>query len=56
MESIIYCEVPNHIFGLNVCQFFIQKTFQKKSIGLFNKNPKYIFKYELQRRFTKDFL
>jgi hypothetical protein len=30
-----YFEVPNYTFGLNVCQFVTQKTFKKKSIGVF---------------------
>ncbi len=33
----IFCEVPNYAFELNVCQYVIQKTFKKKSIGVFNR-------------------
>jgi len=32
---ITFCEVPNFILELKVSQFVTQKTFQKKSIGVF---------------------
>jgi len=51
------CEVPNYSFGLNVCQCVTQKTFQKKSIGVFFKKTKCSSTNKLQRRYmTKNFL